>query len=157
MGCIGLGNAILRGLENFIGRSGGPMSFRLIVQPAVAILLAIRAGMKDARDGRPPFLWAAFSDRAGRQELIRQAWKDVGGIFIVAIVLDSVYQLVVHSGIYALELLLTATTLALVPYLLVRGLVTRLARRLSAVSRTDGRPGALASPGADTRQEGQED
>ena len=49
-------------------------------------------------------------------------WKDIGNVFIVALVLDSIYQVIVHSGIYALELLLTATTLALVPYGIVRGL-----------------------------------
>ena len=77
-------------------------------------------------------------------------------VFIVALVLDSIYQVIVHSGIYALELLLTATILALVPYVIVRGPVTRLARRRSAVSRADGRPGNQATPGEDPRQERQE-
>jgi hypothetical protein len=62
-------------------------------------------------------------------------------VFIVALVLDAVYQAIVHSGISTLELLLAATTLALVPYVLLRGLVTRLARRLFAVTPTKGLPG----------------
>jgi hypothetical protein len=132
------------------------MSFRLIFQPAVAIFLAIRAGMRDARHGRPPFLWAVSSNRGLRRELIRRGWEDVRNVFILAIVLDSMYQVIVHSGIYALELLLTATILALVPYVIVRGLVTRLARRL-AVSRTDGRSGNRGTLGEDPRREGQED
>ena len=157
-----LGNSIVeealrRGWEDFIGRPGGPMSFRLILQPAVAIMLAIRAGMRDARDGRPPFLWAVLSNQGRRQELIRQGWKDVGNVFIVALVLDSIYQVMVHSGIYALELLLAATILALVPYVAVRGLVTRLARRRSAASRADGRPGDRATPVGDPRPERQVD
>jgi hypothetical protein len=61
------------------------MSFRLILQPAVAIILAIRAGMSDARDGRPPFLWAVFSNQSSRPRSIRQGWKDVGSVFIVAL------------------------------------------------------------------------
>jgi hypothetical protein len=117
---IPLGHAIARGLENFVGRADGPMSFRLIFQPAVAILLALWAGMRDAREGRPPFLWAILSDQSCRRELMRQGWKDVGNVFIVALVLDSIYQVIVHSSIYALELLLTATLLALVPYMIVR-------------------------------------
>jgi hypothetical protein len=96
---------------DFIGRSDGPISFRLILQPAVAIILAIRAGMRDARYGRPPFLWAVWWNQDRRQELIRQGWEDVGKVFIVALVLDSIYQVIVHSSIYALELLLTATLL----------------------------------------------
>ena len=133
------------------------MSFRLILQPAVAILLALRAGMNDARDGRPPFLWAVLSDRSRRRELMTQGWKDVGKVFLVALLLDSIYQVLVHSGIYALELLLTATVLALVPYGIVRGLVTRLARRRSAVSRADGQPEDRATPVGDPRPERQTD
>ena len=133
------------------------MSFRLILQPAVAILLALRAGMRDAREGRPSFLWAVLSDPSRRRELVNQGWKDVGNVFLVALALDSIYQVLVHSGIYALELLLAATILALVPYVVVRGLVTRLARRRSAVSRADGRTGDRETPVGDPRPERQAD
>jgi hypothetical protein len=72
-----VGNAIARGFENLVGRSDGLMTFRLILQPAVAILLALRAGMRDAREGRPPFLWAVLSDQSRRRKLMSQGWKDV--------------------------------------------------------------------------------
>jgi hypothetical protein len=133
------------------------MTFRLILQPAMAVLLAIRAGLHDAREGQSPFLWTVFTHPGRRHELLRQSWDDVGKVFILALVLDSIYQVIVHSGIYALELLLTATILAVVPYAMVRGLVTRLARRRSAVSRADGRTGNQARLGEDPRQERQED
>lgn len=125
--------ALRRGWENLLGRSDGLMYFRLIFQPAVAICFAIRAGLKDARNGQPPFLWAIFSDPHQRHELLRQGRKDVGTVFIVALILDATYQVIVHSGIYALELLITASMLAIVPYAMIRGLVTRLARRQSAL------------------------
>ena len=41
---------------NIVERVGGPMTFRIVLQPAMATLLACRAGLKDAREGRPPFL-----------------------------------------------------------------------------------------------------
>ena len=111
----------------------------------------------------PPSCGPSTSNPGRRRELWRQAQKDVGKVFILALVLDAIYQVIMHSGIYALELLLTATILALVPYVIVRGLVTitrvtvtRLASRRSAVSRADGRPGNQASPSEDPRQEGQE-
>ena len=148
-----MGNAIARGFENLVGRPGGPMSFRLIFQPAVAILLALWAGMRDAREGRPPFLWSVLSDRSRRRESMRHGWKDIRNVFLIALVLDSIYQVMVHSGIYALELLLTATILALVPYVIVRGLVTRLARRRSAVSPTDGQSGNQGKPSEAPKQE----
>ena len=41
--------------------------------------------------------------------------KDVGKVFILAAVLDSIYQLIVHRGVYVLELLITARVLAIIP------------------------------------------
>src|SRR3954469_8437319 len=139
------------------------MTFRLIIQPAMHIFFAIRAGLRDAREGQPPFLWAFYANPGRRRKLWLEARKDVGKVFILALVLDAIYQVMVHSGVYALELLLTATILALVPYVVVRGLVTlvrlavtRLAGRRLGVSRADGRPVDQASLSEDPRQEGQE-
>ena len=123
-----LDEAFARGWEDLVGRWGGPMSFRFLVQPAVAIFFAVRAGLKDARQNEPPFLWAVLSNPDSRRARLRQAWSDVGTVFIVALILDSIYQVVVHAGIFTLELLVTATFLALVPYVVSRGLVTRIAR-----------------------------
>src|SRR3954449_2311883 len=114
--------------DNLIGRISGPMNFRLILQPTMAAFFAIRAGLSDAREGRPAFFWAALWDPAYRPELLRQIRRDVGKVFVLAIVLDSIYQLTVHRGVYVLELLITATVLAIVPYILVRGPVNRIAR-----------------------------
>ena len=122
-------NEILARLwQNLYGRLAGPMNLRLIVQPAVATILAIRAGLRDARQDRPPFFWAVLWNKAHRRELLRQGWKDVGKVFVLAVILDVVYQLVVHRGVYTLELLITAVTLAIVPYILVRGPINRIAK-----------------------------
>lgn len=114
--------------ENLLGRLSGPLNFRLIVQPAVASFLAVRAGLKDAQQERPAFLWAAITNPPYRRNLFRQFWNDVWKVFLVAIILDTVYQLSIQRGVYVLELLIVATTLALVPYVLLRGPVGRIAR-----------------------------
>ena len=114
--------------ENLNGRLTGPMNLRLIIQPTVATILAIRAGLQDAHDDREPFLWAVLWNPAQRRELLRQGWKDVGKVFLLATTLDVIYQLIVHRGVYILELLITAVTLAIVPYILVRGPVSRIAK-----------------------------
>jgi hypothetical protein len=114
--------------ENLSNRLSGPLNFRLIVQPAVASFLAIRAGLNDAQQERPAFLWAAITNPSYRHHLYRQFWNDSWKVFVLAIVLDAVYQLIVHHGVYALELVLVATILALVPYVLLRGPVTRIAK-----------------------------
>jgi hypothetical protein len=116
--------------DNLIGRASGPMNLRLMIQPTVATFIAIRAGLKDAREGRPAFLWAALWNPPYRPELFQQGRKDVGKVFILAAALDSVYQLIVHRGVYVLELLIVATVLAIVPYVLIRGPVNRIARRI---------------------------
>jgi hypothetical protein len=121
--------------DNLIGRASGPINFRLVIQPTVAGVLAIRAGIKDAREGRPAFLWAAITNPAYRPKLVRQGWRDVGKVFLLAVILDAVYQLIVQRGVFLGELLVVATVLAIVPYILIRGPVSRIAAALR--QRTD--------------------
>jgi hypothetical protein len=117
--------------EMLIGRADGPLTFRLIFQPTVAAILAIRAGLRDAREDRPPyFFWAVFSNPARRPELLRLLWKDVGKVFIVALVLDVIYELIVHHWVYPGQALIVAIVLAIIPYLLIRGPVTRIMHRV---------------------------
>jgi hypothetical protein len=115
-------------MAHLTGRLTGPMNLRLIVQPTVAAILAIRPGLRDARQDRPPFLSTLLRNPARRRGLLRQGWKDVGKVFVISAILDVIYQLIVHRGVYLLELLLTAVTLAIVPYVLLRGPVSRIAR-----------------------------
>jgi hypothetical protein len=113
---------------NLMDRVGGPMTFRIILQPTMAALLAVRAGIKDAREGRPPYFWTILTDASQRANLLRQGWGAVGRVFILAVIMDLIYQLIVLRWIHPLELLIVAIALAVVPYLLIRGPVNRLAR-----------------------------
>lgn len=121
-------DTIMRGWENFISRPSGPLSLRFFIQPAVAIIIAFIAGLKDARRGNPPYLWAIFTNSKYRKALLHQGWKDMCIPFFISLILDSIYQLITHQSIYPLELLFTAIFLALMPYLIFRGLVNRIAR-----------------------------
>lgn len=119
--------AIARGWADFISRLDGPMHLRFILQPAMAVFLAIRAGVRDAQQGEPPFL-TSLGTRERRRERLRQTWKDIGKVFLVALLIDCIYQVRVHGGIYFLELLVTALFLAVIPYCLVCGPTTRIVR-----------------------------
>src|ERR1700722_1797550 len=55
--------------------------------------------------------------------------------FLLAIALDCIYQLMTVRFVYPLELVFTATLLALVPYALLRGPFNRLARLLLPAAR----------------------
>ena len=84
-----------RGFGQLIDRLRGPLNFRLVVMPIVVTVLALRADWKDAREGRPAFLGAFIKDPVERSRLLRSALKDIGKVFIVAVVLDTVYQVMV--------------------------------------------------------------
>jgi len=119
---------ILRALTNLAARVGGPMTFRIILQPLMASLFAFRDGLKDARENRPPYLWTLITDPSQRVNLVRQGWAAVGRVFILAIVMDVIYQLIVEGWIYPGETLTVSILLAVVPYLLLRGPVNRIMR-----------------------------
>ena len=119
-----------RGVEQLLGRASGPLHFRLFVMPLVVTVLAVRAGMKDAREGQPAFLWAILANPTERRRRLRSGLKDFGRIFIVAVVLDTLYQLIVLRAFYPVQLLIVAVACAIVPYVLIRGPVTRLTRGL---------------------------
>jgi hypothetical protein len=116
--------------EHLFARAGGPLNFRLLVMPTVVTILAILADRRDAREGRPAVLGAFFTDPVERRRLFRSAIKDVGRVFIVAIVLDTAYQLWVFRWVYPGEVLIVAVVCAIVPYVLVRGPIIRLLRML---------------------------
>jgi len=121
---------LVRRGQDLLGRLHGPLNFRLVVMPTVVTLLALRADWKDAREGRPAFLGAFITDPVERRRLLRSALVDIGRVFIVAIVLDTAYQLMVFRWVYPGEVLLVAIVCAIVPYVLVRGPITRTARLL---------------------------
>jgi hypothetical protein len=120
-----------RGVAQLLGRAGGPLHLRLVMMPTVVTILAVRAGLRDARSGQPAFLWAVLTDSADRRRLIRSAVEDIGRVFAFAVVLDTTYQLFILRWLYPVQLLIVAVACAVVPYVLIRGPVGRLARVLS--------------------------
>ena len=67
------------------------LTFRLIVSGGGGVF-AIRAGVKDSREGRAPYGWVILSDPLARGHHLREGWKDVAKVFFVAIVIDFAYQ-----------------------------------------------------------------
>ncbi len=110
-------------------RVSGPMKFRLVLQPAMAAFFAIRSGLADARDGKPPYFWALLWDHSQREAMLKDGWKSISRVFILALALDIVYQIIVLRFVYPGEAVIVAFILAIFPYLIVRGLTTRVARK----------------------------
>jgi hypothetical protein len=116
-------------IENLIARTEGPLHFRVILQPVMAMVFAFIDGRKDARAGKPPYFWSLVTDPTHRGEMAKDGWKSIGKVFILAVVLDAIYQFIVQHFIYPGELIIVAFLLAILPYLLLRGLVTRFLRK----------------------------
>ena len=114
--------------SDFLARFDGALHFRLFVQPMMAIVFAVRDGIRDAREGRSAYLWTLLTDAAQRRYLLESGWKGISKVFVLAVVLDVVYQLIVSRDVKPVEALLTAAVLALIPYALLRGPVNRAVR-----------------------------
>jgi len=114
--------------HEIVARPSGPLAMRFYLQPLMATGFAIYDGLHDARNNRPAYLWAVLTRKGERLEMIRSGWASVGKIFIVAFLIDTGYTLYVLGRIRPISSLLVATTLALVPYLVLRGPVNRIAR-----------------------------
>ena len=113
--------------EQLMARVSGPMHFRLYLQPGMAAVLAIIAGLRDAKAGALPYLRSLRIDPSHRKEKLKEGWKSIGRVFILAFVLDAIYQWIVLHYFYVGEAIIVAIVLAIVPYIIIRGIITRIA------------------------------
>jgi len=111
-------------------RPAGPMSFRFLLQPAMATLAALHDGLADARAGRSPYFWTVLHEPGQRSGRLHEGLLSTARIILLGLGMDAIYQWRVLDSFYPGEMLLIALLLAFLPYLLLRGLVCRLARRL---------------------------
>ncbi|HTS45700.1 MAG TPA: hypothetical protein VMH01_14975 [Puia sp.] len=129
-----MADLITRIWNNLVARTEGPMHLRFLLQPLMSLIFAIRAGFRDAKNQQVPYLWRLMATKGQRKEIVREAWKDVGKIFIIGTILDIIYQLIVIYGLkkqnrfYPLESILVAFGLALLPYIIFRGPADRIIR-----------------------------
>src|ERR1700722_19309028 len=115
----------MRVVQNLIDRFTGPINFRFIWQPVMASVFAIIAGLRDAKAGRPPYFWSLIKGQNRRADF-KEGWKSVGKVIVVALALDLVYQIIVLHFLYPGEAVIVAFVIVIAPYLILRGLVTRL-------------------------------
>ena len=123
------GEVLTRIWHNMIDRPGGPFVFRFVLQPIMATVAAVRDGIGDARAGRAPFLWTVLTDPAQRGARLDEALIATSRIVLLGLAIDTAYQLVEFESFHPGETVIIALLLAFVPYLLLRGLVNRIARR----------------------------
>jgi hypothetical protein len=115
--------------DNMVERPSERMWFRFILQPTMAAIAAILHGLKDARSGRYSYLWAILRNSEERAGLLRQGLNATARIVLLGIVMDVIYQALVLGTFYPNEAVIVALLLAFIPYLIIRGLVARIAVR----------------------------
>ncbi len=115
--------------RNIAARPGGPMTFRFVLQPAMAAIAALRDGLKDARLGRRPYLSTVLFIPDRREERLWEGVVSTARILILGVAMDVVYQLTVLGEFYPTEAAIIAVLLAFLPYVLLRGPFGRIARR----------------------------
>jgi hypothetical protein len=116
-------------IDHLLSRESGPMHFRLLMQPAMAIILGIRDGLKDSKESKPAYLWSIFTHPEGRTQLLKDGFNSLTKILIMALALDAIYQLIEFHWIYPGEAIIVAIVLAVIPYLLIRGPANRVISR----------------------------
>ncbi len=116
---------ISRFFDNLGLKVDGPMKFRFILQPVVSLIFAIKAGLRDSKSGQTPYFWGLISGKEERKDLLKEGWKDVGKLFVIALLLDIITQIIILKTVYPLEAVVTAFILAFIPYVIFRGLINR--------------------------------
>lgn len=113
-------------LDDIGARLTGPMNFRFIIQPAVAIFLGIRDGLMDAKAGTPPFIFDLIHNPQRRKRQLKSALKTLLKSIIVGIVIDAIVQYMLFKHIRPLPAVLVGAFVMGVPYSLSRGITNRI-------------------------------
>ena len=119
---------VTRQWNDLLARPSGPMSFRFLLQPVMAAIAGIRAGLIDARTARSPYLLMLFSHPREKWPRFRVGISATFRIFLLGIAMDAIYQFIVLKKFYPVEALIVAFTLAVIPYFLIRTPTSRVAR-----------------------------
>ena len=115
--------------HDILARPGGPMTFRFILQPAMAAIAALVDGIRDARTGRSPYLWTILTNPAERMGRLHEGVIATARIILLGLVMDAIYQFIVLRTFNPGQAVIVALVLAFVPYVLLRGPIARIALR----------------------------
>jgi di/tricarboxylate transporter len=122
-GHVGVWDGMVRELTS------GQGQFRLLLLPAVALVLGVRVGIADARQGYPPFARRLREGNEPREQLLKDAVKRALNPLALAFVLDVILQRLTLGYVRPLVAIVVAAVLVWIPFVIVRGVVNRFWRR----------------------------
>jgi hypothetical protein len=113
---------------DIIARVGGPMTFRFILQPTMALIAALHDGIRDAREGHKSFFWSRWTDPTQTTGRLREGLMSIARVIALGIGMDVVYQLRELKTFYPGEAAVMAILLAVIPYFIFRWIIEIIAR-----------------------------
>jgi hypothetical protein len=113
--------------RNMLDRPAGPMTFRFVLQPIMAAIAALYDGIKDARSGRAHYLWTVLTDPSKRIGRLGEGMISTARVILLGLCMDTIYQYLVFETFHPAEAAIASLLLAFVPYVLLRGPISRLA------------------------------
>jgi hypothetical protein len=126
MAQVGLFDGIWRDLTGR-GMFGGRFQIRLILQPLVALLLGIRFGIRDAKQGKDdPFFMSLVRAEHGRWPILKQGLRDAAVPLCVAFVLDGILQHLILGHVRLIGAVVVGSLLVFLPFVIGRGLGHRI-------------------------------
>ena len=114
-------------LDNIAARLTGPMNFRFILQPLVAIfVLGIKDGRMDAKAGMPPFILDLILHPKDRKRNLKSAFKRLLVPVIFGAILDGIAQYLIFKHVRPAAAVLVGAMVMGIPYALSRGITNRI-------------------------------
>jgi len=115
-------------VDRIVARVVGPMHFRFILQPVMAVFLGVRDGRRDARAGAPPFLYNILFVAGERTAYLESAVRGLTVPALVGIVADAAAQFLLFGSVRPSTAFLVGVGVLAVPYAVARELTNRFSR-----------------------------
>jgi hypothetical protein len=80
-------------------RPTGPMAFRFILQPAMAVA-ALRDGINDAKSRRSPYFWTLLTNPFERAVRLHEGLISTARVIVLGLCMDAIYQWIVLKSFY---------------------------------------------------------
>jgi hypothetical protein len=109
-------------------RVHGPMTFRFILQPIMALLAAVPDGIRDARAGHKSFFWSALWNPDAPTGRLKEGITSIARVILLGIGMDVIYQFKELDQFYPVEAVMMALLLAVIPYFVFRWIIELVAR-----------------------------
>jgi hypothetical protein len=119
-------------VDRVAARLAGPFSFRFVLQPIVAIVLGVRDGIRDGRQGTQSFLLDFLGNPHSRKPHLQQALRRLFLPPTVAIILDGLVQFLLFGWVRVSGAVTAGPVLMGLPYIIARAVTNWIVFRRTA-------------------------